>query len=236
MRISLPTFLVVTLVMPVFAQNLTTLDDPIREDVRIDNPRFLPPCAGGMAVDQIARAAHVLVGFENTEDCAPGPRSLKAGAGSESISGMSARLAFDRWIVSRPMYSWKPLNGMVVFRPTTAWANADNVLNQTVQPFRVTNEHVDDILHTALRAATPSLFIPHEDVPRRSTLASHSMTVAFAGGTLLDALNAIVLAHGGAEWEVGYTGNRAHIVVSTVGFPKDSVMAPTALPQSHRYR
>jgi hypothetical protein len=61
------------------------------------------------------------------------------------------------------------------------------------------------------------------------------MTVAFAGGTLLDALNAIVLAHGGAEWEVGYTGNRAHIVVSTVGFPKDSVMAPTVLPQSQSY-
>jgi len=231
---SLPAFLVVTLATTLVAQNLTTLDDPIREEVQIDNPRFLHPCAGAMAVDQIARAAHLLFGFENTEDCAPGPRSLKAGADSEPIAGMSARLALDRWIASKPMYSWKPLNGVVVLRPTTAWANSNNLLNQTVRPFEATNANVDDILHAVLKATTPSLFLPHEDVPRRGPLVSHAMTVVFAGGTMLDALNAVVLAHGGAEWEIGYTGNRAQIVVSTVAFPKDAVMAPAALPQSHR--
>jgi hypothetical protein len=216
------------------AQNSLTIDDPIREEVRVDNPRLLHPCASGIAVDQIARAAHVMVGFQNTRDCAPGPRSLKGGPNGENLMGMSARQAFDWWTASMPMYSWKRLNGVVVLRPTTAWEDPDDLLNQTVQPFQATNEYVDEILHVALRATTPSLFVPHVDVPRRGELSNRALSVVFSGGTMLDALNTIVLTHGAAEWEVGYTGYRAFIVVSTVAFPTDAVTAPAAMPQSRR--
>jgi hypothetical protein len=97
--------LVVTLASPIAAQHARTLDDPIREEFRIDDPLSLHPCAGGMAVDQIARAAQVPVGFENTPDCWLSPRSLRAGAGGDTIAGMSARQAFDRLIASMPMFS-----------------------------------------------------------------------------------------------------------------------------------
>jgi hypothetical protein len=43
--------LVVTLAAPIAAQHASTLDDPIREEFRIDDPRSLLPCASGMAVD-----------------------------------------------------------------------------------------------------------------------------------------------------------------------------------------
>jgi hypothetical protein len=234
MRTILPAVLVITLATPLVAQQASTLDDPIPGELRIDSPRSLHPCAGGQAVDQVARAAHVLVGFENGQDCFPGPRSLRADTDAENLTGLSARLAFDNVIASMTSYSWKTVNGVVVVRPRAAWTNPDYFLNQTVQPFVATDESVDEILHTALRAATPSLLIPHEDLPRVGKLASHSMTVEFSGGTMLDALNAIVRAHGSAEWEVGYTGNHAMVVLSTLAFPKDSIMAPAALPRPRR--
>ena len=177
---------------------------------------------------------HVPVGFENTPDCWLTPRSLRAGAGSDIVTGMSARQVFDHVIASMPMFSWKALNRVVVVRPTSAWADPNDLLNQRVQPFEATNEYVDDVLHAVLRAATPSLYIPHEDVPRSGELVNHSMTLVFSGGTMLDALNAMVRAHGSAEWHVGYIDGGAYVLVNTLAFPGDQVMAPAALPQSRR--
>jgi hypothetical protein len=227
-------FIGVALAAPIAAQTVSKLDGPIRGEFRIDDPRSLHSCASGVAVDQLARAANVLVGFETTRDCRPSPRVRTAGASSETMTGMSVREAFDHLIASMPMYSWKELNGVVVVRPKTAWADPDDLLNQPVQPFEVTNERADDVLHTVLRAVTPSLFLPHEDVPRSGQLVDHSMTVTFPGGTLLDAFNTIVGAHGSAQWQVGYVDGRAMVYLGTLVFPGDSVMAPAALPQPHR--
>jgi hypothetical protein len=218
MRTALSALLVVTLAAAIEAQQPLTLDDPIREELRIDNPRFVDPCASGQAVDQIARAAHMLVGFESTPDCWLCPRSLWAAPDGDILTGMSARQAFDHLIASMPTDSWKALNGIVVVRPTSAWNDPDNLLNQPVQPFEATNEHVVDILHAVLRATTPPLFLPHQDLPRSGELVNHSMTVVFPGGTMLDALNAVVRAHGSAEWQVGYASGFARIVVSTLAF------------------
>ncbi len=227
-------FIVIALAAPIAGRTASKLDDPIRGELRIDDPRSLPSCASGMAVDQLARATDLPVGFEASPDCWLSPRSRTPGASSGSLTGMSVREAFDRLIASMPMYSWKELNGVVVVRPTTAWADSDDFLNQPVQPFAVTNAHADDVLHTALRAVTPSLFLPHVDVPRSGQLSGQSMTVKFPGGTLLDAFNTIVGAHGAAQWQVGYGDGRAQVLLSTLAFPGDSVMAPAANPHRHR--
>ena len=120
MRKMVLAFLGVTLAAPIAAQTASKLDDPIRGEFRIDDQRSLHACASGMAVDQLARAADVLVGFETTRDCWLSPRSRTAGASSETMTGMSVRTAFDHLIASMPMYSWKELNGVVVVRPTPA--------------------------------------------------------------------------------------------------------------------
>jgi hypothetical protein len=231
MRTTLLALFVVTLAVPTAAQHPSALDDPIRKEFRIDDPRSLQPCASGIAIDQVARATHVLAGFENTPDCWLSPRSLAAVTGIDIVAGMSARQAFDHVIASMPMFSWKELNSVVVVRPTMASADPNDLLNQSVQPFQASNAYVDDVLHRVLLAATPSLFIPHEDVPRSGELVRHSMTLTFSGGTMLDALNAMIRAHGSAEWHVGYVDRRAQVLVTTLRFPGDHVMAPAALPK-----
>src|SRR3977135_4490777 len=87
--------LVVTLAGTIATRAASNLDIPIRGEFRIDNPRFLNPCAGHLAVGQLARQANVLVGFENTPGCWLGPTAAKAGAGSETLTSMSPRQAFD---------------------------------------------------------------------------------------------------------------------------------------------
>jgi hypothetical protein len=209
-------------------------DEPVQVEFRVDNPRSLHACAGVRALDQIARATHVLLGFENLQTCGPGPRSLFVGPDNENLTGMSARLAFNRFIEAMPSYSWKPVNGVAVIRPTEAWDDGDGLLNQTVQPFEARDQNVNAVLHAALEATAPSLFLPHTHVPRRGVLSSQLITVTFPGGTLLDAFNAMVTAHGSAEWEVGYVGGHAMIVLTTTAFSADAVMCPVALPQRHR--
>jgi len=220
--------------VPTGAQNPQALDDPIQAEFRVDNPRSLHSCAGVQSLDQIARATHVLLGFENLPTCGLGPRSLFVGPDNENLSGMSARLAFDHFVEAMPSYSWKAVNGVAVVRPTEAWRDRDGLLNQTVQPFEARDQDVTAVLHAALHATAPSLWLPHTDVPRSGVLSSHLMTVTFPGGTLLDALNAIVSAHGAAEWEVGYIGGHAMIVLNTTAFNADAVMSPVALPQRRR--
>jgi hypothetical protein len=223
--------LVTALAQSVAVQDASRLDDPIGGECRIDNPRFLHPCNSGMAVDQLARKADVLVGFENMPDCQPSGRSLKAGATSEILTGMSARQTFDHLMTLMPMYAWKEVNGVVVVRPKAAGDNPKDLLNLPTNPFNVTNERVDDVLHTLLHVVTPSLFIAHEDVPRPDGPINRPVGVAFSGGTMLDALNAIARAHGGVEWQLGYPGGRSAVItLNTLEFPGDAVMAPVALP------
>jgi len=226
-------FLVATLAAT-GVQSASKLDDPIASDCRIDNPRFLNPCNSGMAVDQLARKADVLVGFENMPHCPPSSRSLKAGAASETLTGMSARQAFDHLMTLMPMFSWKEMNGVVVVRPKAAWDNPTDPLNLSTDAFEAANERVDDVLHTVLHAVKPSMFIPHEDVPRHDGPITRPVAVAFSGGTMLDALNAIVRAHAGLEWQLGYPGNSAVITLSTLEFPGDGVIAPVAIPPPRR--
>jgi hypothetical protein len=223
--------LVTVLAQTVAAQNASKLDDPIGGECRIDNPRFLHPCNSGMAIDQLARKANVLVGFENTPDCQPSGRSLKAGATSEILTGMSARQAFDHLMTLMPMYAWKEMNGVVVVRPKAAWDNPRDLLNLPTNPFDATNARVDDVLHVLLHAVTPSVFIPHEDVPRPQGPINRPVAVVFSGGTMLDALNAIARAHGGIGWQLGYPSrHNAVITLNTLEFSGDSVIAPVAVP------
>ena len=222
--------LVVTLAGTIAARPSSNLDAPIRDEFRIDNPRFLNPCAGHMAVAQIARQANVLIGFENTPDCWLGPTAARAGAGNETLTGMSARQAFDHLMALMPMYSWKEMEGVAVVRPKAAWEDPRNVLNLPTASFSATDTPLDHALHTALQAVTPPVFYPHDDVQRFGRPIDGPVSVGFPGGTMLEALNALVRAHQSAEWQLGYSGNFATIAVESLAFTGGVVMAPVALP------
>jgi hypothetical protein len=63
------------------------------------------------------------------------------------------------------------------------------------------------------------------------------VSVAFPGGTMLDALNAVARAHQSAIWRVGYLGNHADIELSTLDFWGGTAGISTAqlvLPRTRR--
>jgi hypothetical protein len=78
---------VVVVAQTVDPQPRSTLDDPVRSEFRIADPRLLQPCETGTAVDQIVRNANALIGFENRADCGLSSRSRDAGNDGEILNG-----------------------------------------------------------------------------------------------------------------------------------------------------
>lgn len=226
--------LVVALGLIVHAQNPSRLDDPIGGELRIDNPRAVRPCHIATVVNQIARKANIPVGVENTPDCWLSPRSIRAGVDSEVLRGMTARQAFDHLLGLMPGYCWQEMDGVVVIRPISAWTDSRNPLNLSIAPLSATNANLHSVFHLLLEGVRPPLSFPHVDVAYPARPIDSPVDVAFPSGTLLDALNAVVRARQGAEWEVGYADQRATIVVGTLELGGGRVMEPLALPQARR--
>jgi hypothetical protein len=289
MRSMLVGSLVVALAQTIGAESQQNLDAPVGGEFRIVNPLLNSPCTFGAAVDQLARRAHVLVGFENTPDCWMGAWTLHSGEGALDLTGMTARQALDHLVALTSTYRWQEIDGVVVIRPIAAWDDPTNMLNRPTASFNVTNANVHEVLHVLLQAVTPSLFYPHTDLqlsshgardrrlsskyirmmegwekngrrtnpsartlmnaalaacgslacdgpndPSSPTLIDAPVSVAFPGGTMLDALSAVTRAHRSAIWRVGYLGNRADIELSTLdywGGHAGISTAPLVLPQ-----
>jgi hypothetical protein len=293
MRRMLVGSLVVALGQSVAAQNVSKLDAPVGGEFRVDNPLGHSPCGFWNALDQLARRAHVLVGFENTPDCWPsGGGALAPGEGALDLTGMTARQALDHLVGLDTTYRWQEIDGVAVIRPMAAWDDPTNMLNRPSAAFDVVNAHVHEALHVLLQAVTPSLFEPHTDLRlsshsprdrrlsskyirmierwekngRRTNPSAHTLmdkalvacgslacdgpndpsspalidtpvSVAFPGGTMVDALNAVTRAHQSAIWQVSYLGNRADIELSTLDFWGGYAGIPTAplvLPPTRR--
>ena len=240
MRRGLIGVFVVALAQTLSAGKASYLDKPIKGELRINSGFFSRPCIFGGAVDDLGRKAHVLVGFESTGDCRPSPWLARmpslTGTGSDSVdlTGLSLRQAFDHLITLMPTYSWKEMDGVVVVRPKTAWDDPTDLLNFEAKSFETTNEPLDDVLHIVLRAA--SIFQPHEDVRRANPLVDRPVSVAFPGGTLLEAINEIARVHQDVNWQLGYpTPDRPIVVLSIVdGQAGGTLMAPIALPHARR--
>jgi hypothetical protein len=234
--------LVMALVCMVRAQQPAAVDTPIPTAFPLDDPRALHRCDGGVALNELARVAHILIGFENTPDCIPSSRAGWAGYSGQNVlvfpSGTSAREALNQLMLAMPQFAWKDVDGVVVVRPTVAWENPDDLLNHPVGAFTVTDVPADRVLHSVLQEAMPSLFKEHEDVPHHGVMADRMLTVRFHGGTLLEALNEVVRAHGSAEWQIGFPGRRAIVELialnPTLLAPGDSVLAPVAVPVHRR--
>ena len=170
----------------------------------------------------------MLVGFEQTPECWLRGRKRTADATGVTLTGMSARQALDRLMALMPEYSWREMDGVAVVRPAAKWEDPADVLNFPASAFSLTGD-ANDALHEALQAVTPPVFFPHVDDQQS---IEGPVPFVFPGGTLLDALNAIVRAHRGAGWQLGYQGNRGTIRLDTFVFDSGAVMAPILLPRS----
>jgi len=124
------------------------------------------------------------------------------------------------------------MDGVVVMRPRTAWAQSRHLLGGPVGPFRATfadlapalRELSQPLLPRRFRSsidnaslATPAglrtnVFPPSTPRPELAPYA-----VAFGGGTLLDALNAMVRGHDTTGWLLRYCGAPATAASATLG-------------------
>jgi hypothetical protein len=184
--------LCIALASPVSAQNRPTLDDQIVGDFSVSNP--LPPCGLKTAMNRLAQKTRVLVGFEETRDCV-GLGHFDGG--KENLAGMTARQALDYLMALAPTYAWRDLDGVAVVRPAVSWNDPRDALNVYVAPFTVTDVHLKVTLYGLLHMSIADA----SDPP--GPLMARSVSVAFSGGTMLDALNAVIRAHQDAGWNVG---------------------------------
>ena len=153
------------------------------------------------------------IAFEQTLDCSPAPWVLRPYEGSLDVGGLTPRQAIDRILSQRPDYRWTEVDGVAVIRPAT-WTPAGSVLNAPVAPFAVADEHPHHALHTVFQSSQPSLFQEHTDLrlsgngrrledPGYEGLIDVPVSVKFAGGNLVQALNAITRRFGGV-WQAAY--------------------------------
>jgi hypothetical protein len=191
--------LVVVLASPVGAQNRPTLDDPIGT-FRIPNP--LPPCVIESVVTRLAQTAKVLVGFENIPECATEVLGFIGinhtppdFVDNDDLTGMTARQVLDHLMTLAPTYRWQEVDEVAVIRPALAWNDPNDALNLHADSFSLTDTHLGIALATVM-AVKASL----RDVEPRP---GRAFAITFPGGTILDALNAIIRAHESVGWRSG---------------------------------
>lgn len=195
------------------------------------------PCDLWRTVEHISRFARVPVGFEHTANCAPQGWGRRPEADAAVLDGLTPRRMFDQLVAARPDYAWKEIDGVVVLRPVVAWQDTANVLARPVAPFAVTNRRPHDLLHDVFRATRPPLFQPHDD--SRLSPETHSsdppaaidrhVNLNFAGGTLLQTLNAVTRTTG-ARWELGYWGH-PQVTLYAATYDGGATSVPMRMPR-----
>jgi hypothetical protein len=209
----------------VVAQHGPPLDGPIPGTIRLEPPH--DSCRLWTSVEQLARQAGFVAGFENERRCLPAPTTFVAGDRALVFEGATQREILDALVARQPAFAWEARDGVIVVRPATA-TDEGTVLDRPVAPFRVRGVHAQEALQTVLRSATPSLFEPHERAvpsvsakrlidPGAATRIDAPIDVAFSAGTLTDALNAVALAVGGT-WQAAYVNDRLHISLQTLAY------------------
>jgi hypothetical protein len=172
-------------------------------------PNTLPPCFIAHSVMQLARTSRAVIGLERTSDCMGSSSVPDATPDGTDLGGMTVRAALDRLMALSPNYRWKEMDGVAVVRPAASWTDASDALNLQIQPFSTDNGSASEALAKILRMTTHEGRIDHR-----------AFSVAFQGGTMVEALNALVRAHEGVVWDAGLVEDPSptFIMVSVIAF------------------
>jgi hypothetical protein len=121
-------------------------------------------------------------------------------AGTTVGDAMKALLALD------PQYRWVDADGVLLVRPIAAWADTEHFLHATLPSFAIANEHMAgamDIWRSAVSGGRA-----HEDLRQRgmrTAEGSRLFEIPPTGAiSAIEALDAIVRAHGALSWDVAY--------------------------------
>jgi hypothetical protein len=206
-------------------------------------------CGVGPLLVQIANRARIPLAFE----VAPGPcwnrRPLLPGPEAEPLDGLTVREILARLVAADARYSWRLMGGVVVVRPAQTWSDPHHFLSHAVARFHATLEDMNAALASMTSAFRSRYFWMSNDYP--SIVASQfsidpspdagrvldpypgwipdprlgPFDVSFGGGTLLEALNALVRQGHFGGWILQYCrpGAGAENAVLTIPLLEDVV-------------
>jgi hypothetical protein len=112
------------------------------------------------------------------------------------VRGVRLGQALDAAVAADRQYAWRAMGGVVVIRPVAAWSDAFHPFAKPAAPLRLENVHRSQLVDAVRRVVDPrasALAPPRDDEP--------TVSLDFAGGTLLDLLNAAARA-GGFGWRL----------------------------------
>jgi hypothetical protein len=185
------------------SSQLPVTDRIIEEDVRLRLP--LLPCTVPQAAIRIAESLPVPLGLELVpEPCGEKGKKYPGREDEIVLTGMSVSRAFDRLVELDERYVWSEADGVLIVRPGATWFDSNHFLNRKVPRFSVKEGRMWaalDAVHSALDGARG----PADEVwPARTAQSDRMFSVSLSRTTIVDALNAVVRAHGSLRWTVDY--------------------------------
>ena len=113
------------------------------------------------------------------------------------VRGVTLRQALDAVVAKDRRYEWRDVDGVVVVRPRAAWRDREHPLLREVGPVHLRDARMPDVVDAVRRA----IHIGVRDSSASSN-GERRLSLDFAGGTLLDLLNALARAHGRVQWSL----------------------------------
>jgi hypothetical protein len=194
------------LARPAMAQAPPVLDASVQN---FQLPRQLPPCGLEAVLQRLAKETGVRVGIERPLEC-DGRKTLAFPqvykpldlAGAEVLDGVRLKDVLGRLAALVPDYDWAIMDGVVVFRPSDAWKDARSPLAARVPAIHFSEAPLGRVMAAILNLPVPGT-------------PGHHMSIDFPGGTVLEALNALVRSQP-AMWHAIPDGEKLFVSVMNV--------------------
>jgi hypothetical protein len=165
---------------------------PLDAPTTLRLPASLPACGIDSVLVALARTAHIATGFERANNCRDRFQPVGVTYDLSGRSTVTTRETLDQLVALAPEYAWKDMDGVAVVRPRAAWTDASNALNARMAAFRFADTTLSETMAALLRLPA-----------RESHLDAERFTLAFSGGTMTEALNALVRTRGNVGWTAG---------------------------------
>jgi hypothetical protein len=190
-------------IWPRAAQAQPALDRVVGRDF-FGNPLVISTLKG-TAIGALAGAARVPMGFEAASPAGALPVKIEA-------TGRSLRAVLDAIVAADPRYEWRDEAGVIVLRPAAAWMDRENTLHRSLAPLRYESIGIREAVHIVA-----TLFGAYLPLSQADDLGDNNrrFSLNLPTGSLLDALNGIVRAHGTLAWSLEPATPPTHVAPGT---------------------
>jgi hypothetical protein len=120
--------------------------------------------------------------------------------GPDNLRNPTVRQILNDLAALDPDYAWRDVAGVAVVRPTTTWTDPTDPLNFHAEAFSVSDATLIDVVAFILRRHDVDGSALNDE--RYGPLLTRHFSMVFNGGTILDALNALIKAHQSVWWQV----------------------------------